>query len=72
MFRKHFNKDNPFTISVSEFLWVGVRVRVMDSTNFIDFIRDSDDKEAEFHGWQRLPEAEEKEDEASKPIILYN
>ena len=45
--------------------------RVMDSTKFIDFIRDSDDKEAELHGWQRLPEAEEKEDEASKPIILY-
>jgi len=24
----------------------------MDKTNFIDFIKVSDDKEAEFHGWQ--------------------
>jgi hypothetical protein len=33
----------------------------MDRTNFIDFIKDSDSKEAEPHGWQRLLEEEEGE-----------
>ena len=28
--------------------------KVMDSTNFMDFIKDSDN--GEYHGWQRLPE----------------
>ena len=30
--------------------------KIMDSTNFVDFIHDSDNKDAEFHGWQRLLE----------------
>ena len=40
----------------------------MDRTNFIDFIKDNDNKEAEPHGWKRLLQEEERE--ASNPIIL--
>lgn len=28
--------------------------KIMDSTNFTDFIRDSDNKDAEYHGWQHI------------------
>jgi len=49
--------------------WVRVYCKkVMDRTNFIDFIKESDSKDAEFHGWQRLPD--EAEDEVSNPLIL--
>jgi len=30
----------------------------MDCTNFTKFIADSDNKEAEYHGWQRMTEEE--------------
>jgi hypothetical protein len=37
--------------------WICVYCKkVMDKTNFIDFIKESDDKEAEFHGWQLVSE----------------
>jgi hypothetical protein len=28
----------------------------MDRTNFIDFIKESESKEPEIHGWQLIPE----------------
>jgi hypothetical protein len=31
--------------------------KIMDKSNFAEFIRDSDNKDAELHGWQRLVEA---------------
>jgi hypothetical protein len=41
----------------------------MDSTNFIDFIKDSD--KGEYHGWQRLPErARVERDEAEYLLQL--
>jgi hypothetical protein len=32
----------------------------MDCTNFTEFIADSDNKEAEYHGWRLMPELEEE------------
>ena len=30
--------------------------KIMDRTSFMDFIKESDNKEAEYHGWQRMLE----------------
>jgi hypothetical protein len=40
----------------------------MDGTNFTDFIKDSDSKEAEYHAWRHLTTNEE-ETEAKAGVI---
>ena len=42
----------------------------MDKTNFIDFIKESDDKEAEFHGWQLV--AEQKSRGRLEDILMWH
>ena len=46
--------------------------RIMDKSNFTDFIRDSDNyPNAEYHAWRRLtPTEEERETEAEAEILL--
>lgn len=40
-----------------EMKWICVYCKkVMDSTNFIDFITESDSKDTEIHGWRLMPE----------------
>jgi hypothetical protein len=36
----------------------------MDCTNFEEFIKDSDNKDAEYHGWRLMPAAELDEEAA--------
>jgi hypothetical protein len=46
--------------------------RIMDKSNFTDFIRDSDNyPEAEYHAWRHLTlEEEEREKEAEAELVL--
>jgi hypothetical protein len=46
--------------------------RIMDRTNFTDFIKDSDNyPNAEYHAWRRLtPDEEKREAEAEMPLQL--
>ena len=37
--------------------------KVMDRTNFIDFIKESDSYKGGYHGWRRLLSSEEEEEE---------
>ena len=48
--------------------------KVMDKSNFIDFIEESDSVNGEYHGWKLLlPSDEEKEeDEIQSSIVLNN
>jgi hypothetical protein len=34
--------------------------KILDINNFQDFINDSDNKDAELHGWKLMPELEEE------------
>jgi hypothetical protein len=43
--------------------------RIMNQTNFTDFIKDSDNKDAEYHAWRHLTFNEE-ETEAKSEMLL--
>jgi hypothetical protein len=45
--------------------------RIMDKSNFTDFIRDSDNYRAEYHAWRHLTLVEEeREKEAEAEMVL--
>ena len=41
----------------------------MNQSNFTDFIRDSDNQEAKYHGWRHLT-SDEEETEAKAEMLL--
>ena len=41
--------------------------KVIDRTNFVDYIKDSD--KGEYHGWRRLAASEEEEKDVQSPNL---